>query len=265
MSNRSTTSRHRLDSALSSLDAAQPVTGAQRLAANAVLDRIVTTEPDATVRRPRHRRILLAAAAGVAAVGAAVALWPGGGGVAYASWTPVPTALTETELQLIGPECRDALDDSPHLDMARANLVLSERRGEYAMLLYRTENPDMAGSCLVHNVPGSDDVDDVKAGAAGGSGPAQVVTGDQFTQGAIADFIDASVTDGAVGDDVAAVTIHAGEFTAEASVHNGRYVVWWPGQAFDRTAQGDLDLIITYDLTLKDGTVVTNAEPTLPS
>lgn len=247
------------DHALSSLDAAEPVTADQMRTANAALDRIVTTE--FSTPRPPRRRALIATAAGVAIVGGTIALWPTAGGTAYASWTPVPTALTESELKVIGPECRDALGGGPLFGPGDAELVLSERRGEYAMLLYRTIGPDMAGACLAHNAPGSDDVDDVVAGAASATGPGRVVTGDRFTQGAIMDFIDAAVTEGAVGENVAAVTVHAGEFTAEASVRDGRYVVWWPGRAFAPLESGDANPIITYDLTLKNGTVLTNAEP----
>jgi hypothetical protein len=81
---------------------------------------------------------------------------------------------------------------------------------------------------------------------------------------------DASITDGAVGEGVTAVTIHAGRFTVNASVQNGWYAAWWPGAAFEsgpREPDGDAgpQPSLTYDLTLADGTVVHNAQPTSPS
>jgi hypothetical protein len=60
------------------------------------------------------------------------------------------------------------------------------------------------------------------------------------------------------------VTIHApGKLTAVATVKNGRYVVWWPGPDYDVAKQGTADAqsIVTYDLTLADGSTIHNAPP----
>jgi hypothetical protein len=77
-------------------------------------------------------------------------------------------------------------------------------------------------------------------------------------------------TIGAVGEEVAGVTIHAGSLAVEASVQNGRYAAWWPGPAFEGgppepSGKGGPEPILTYDLTLTDGTVIRDAQPTLPS
>jgi hypothetical protein len=259
-----------LDTVLRSMDAAgPPATGLDSRAA-ATLERIVSTpavRPAETApSRFRLKGRLVLATAVVAAMAGAVAVFPGltSGSRAYASWTPVPTTLTPAEIDRIGPPCREALHDGESLDAGRARLALAERRGEYAVLLYRTENPDMSGACLAYNPPGSDDVDDLQAAVGGGSGPALAVSGQQFTQGAIADFGDASVTDGAVGPDVAAVTLHAAGRTVQASVADGRYVAWWPGPAMSSDGNTDPRVIITYDLTLRSGEVLENATPHLP-
>ncbi len=267
----------RLDATLRSLDAAGTLTAEQQQRAAATLERIVATAPDAgsdghgaaaPVRRSRRRLLLISAAA--AALAGAVIVLPdaGGGGRAYASWTPAPTALTTAEVDLVAPACREGLRGGS-LDVKRSRLVLAERRGEYVALLYRTDDPDMSGSCLAHNRQGSDEVDDVRTGIGGGSGPALPAPARGFTQGAISDFRDASMTDGAAGADVAGVTIHAGNLTVEASVSNGRYVAWWPGPAFENgrdqpSGKGGPRLIVSYDLTLTDGTVIHNAQPTRP-
>ncbi|WP_328468085.1 hypothetical protein OHA21_50810 [Actinoplanes sp. NBC_00393] len=255
-----------LDETLRSLDAAGPVTEEDHERAAAALDRIVATPYDATppVRRSR-RRLLIAVAAAAAAAAGAIVILPGnlGGGRAYASWTPVPSTLTDAEIAMIGPECRDGLKDGS-LDIERAELVLAERRGEYVAMLYRTDDPDVSGSCLAHNVPGDDDVDDVNWGVGGSSGPSETAPAGHYMQGAIADFKDASITDGAVGPDVSAVTIRTGDLTVQATVRNGRYVVWWPGPAFEWASKTELREIFTVDLTLRDGTVITAAEPWRP-
>jgi hypothetical protein len=53
----------------------------------------------------------------------------------------------------------------------------------------------------------------------------------------------------------------------DASVQNGRYVAWWPGRAFESgkaSGEGGPKLILSYDLTLADGSVIHDAQPTLP-
>ncbi|MFI6824125.1 hypothetical protein ACIBJE_24765 [Micromonospora sp. NPDC050187] len=271
-------SNSRLDTALRSLDVAGTPTAEQRQRAAATLERIVTIvpaagsdQPGATAPGRRSRRRLLLLSVAAAALTAAVVVLPDGvrGGGAYASWTPVPTVLTAAEVDIVAPACRDRLRGG-HLDLERARLVLAERRGEYVVLLYRTDDPDMSGSCLAHNRQGTEDVDDVTFGIGGGSGPARPAPARGFTQGTVSDFRDASITDGAAGVEVAGVTIHAGDLTVQASVSNGRYVAWWPGPAFERepgrlTGESGPRLIVTYDLTLTDGTVVHDAQPSRPS
>ena len=108
-------------------------------------------------------------------------------------------------------------------------------------------------------------------GPAAVAGPALTAPPRGFTQGAIGSSQTSSITDGAVGEEVAAVTIHAGALTVDASVQNGRYAAWWPGPAFGTGPrkpdgeEGPRQLILSYDLTLTDGTVIHDAQPTLPS
>jgi hypothetical protein len=155
----------------------------------------------------------------------------------------------------------------------RAKLVLAERRGDYVAVLYRTEDPDLSGACLVRNPKGSTEVDNVDLGVGGGTGPALRAPARGYTQGAISQFGGTqrvSITDGAVGDAVTGVTIHAGSLAVHASVQNGRYAAWWPGPAFESgspepSGESGPKLILTYDLTLADGTVIHNAQPTSPS
>jgi hypothetical protein len=123
---------------------------------------------------------------------------------------------------------------------------------------------------LVHNPKGSTDVDNVDMGVGGSTGPALKAPATGYTQGAIFGSPGASITDGAVGAGVTGVTIHAGTLTVNASVRNGRYAAWWPGPAFasgsrDPSREAGPKLMLTYDLTLADGTVIHNAQPTLPS
>ncbi|BBH67555.1 hypothetical protein ACTI_42400 [Actinoplanes sp. OR16] len=258
-----------LDQQLRALDAALPITAEQRTRAQSTLERIVAGPPLSLSPRPRRLRIPrwagLAAVAAAAVVAGAMIVIPGTfGGRAYASWTPVPAPLSGAEIALIGPACMDGFGESPRFDRSEVPPALAERRGEYAMLLYRFENPATAASCLVHNIPGSDDVDDLTWGLGSGSDTAWTLPPSSFTEGAIFDFRKASVIEGTAGDGVTGVTVHAGDITAEATVSGGRYVVWWPGPAFTYDADDDPVLDLTYDLTLGDGRVVVGAQPYRP-
>jgi hypothetical protein len=272
----------RTDAVLRSLDASvAALTAAERQRAGETLERIVATAPStgaaqpgapARARRSRRRLVLAATAAITLIVVAAVVQGGRGGDAAYASWSATPTSVAGDELDAAASACRDKLHGSS-INPDRAKLVLAERRGEYVALLYRTEDPDLSGACLVRNPKGSTDVDNVDSGVGGSTGPALKAPARGYTQGAISTFgggQGASITDGAVGDAVTGVTIHAGAFTVKASVQNGRYVAWWPGPAFESgsgKSSGDEvpKLILSYDLTLADGTVIHNAQPTLPS
>ncbi|MEU4427409.1 hypothetical protein AB0F81_42860 [Actinoplanes sp. NPDC024001] len=252
-----------LDESLRALDAAGPLTTADRERAAADLERIVATGYDAPTpaRRSRRRLVIAAAATTAAAVLGAALVLPGnlGGGRAYASWTPVPTPLSSAEIDLIGAECRDEMDVAFH-NLDQAELVLAERRGEYAALLYRVDNPSTGGACLAHNVPGSDDVDDVVWGVSGSSGPARKAPAGHYLAGGLADFGDASIIEGAAGPDVTAVTVHIRDLSVQASLKGGRYVAWWPGTAIEWTGRSTTRDLWTVDLTLRDGTVIKDAK-----
>jgi hypothetical protein len=270
------------DSLLRSLDAAAAQLTADELErARETLERIVATPPSsgalqratpAPARRARRRLALVPAAAITLIVGWAVVQGGRGGDAAYASWSATPTAVAGDEVDAAASACRDRLHGTA-INADKAKLVLAERRGDYVALLYRTENPDISGTCLVHSPKGSTAVDNVDMGVGGSSGPALKAPARAYTEGSISQFGEtqlASITDGAVGDAVTGVTIHAGALTVKASVRNGRYAAWWPGRAFESghhkpSGEGGPEPILTYDLTLADGTVIHNAQPFRPS
>jgi hypothetical protein len=276
-----------IDSALGSLDAAPAaMTAAERERAVVVLDRIVATPPSAgdsataavvPRRRISRRLVLIPAAAAVLAIGSIVIPGLGRDGEAFANWSATPTSVSAHDLDAVTAVCGEHLrrfvdDPTFPLDADAATLALAERRGDYVALLYRWDNPDVSIPCLARNPAGSTDVDDLHMAAGGSDGPALKAPAGGFTEGAISEFggtAKGSITDGAVGAGVVGVTIHAGDVTVEATVENGRYVAWWPGSAFEDTTppsgEGGPEVILTYDLTLTDGTTIVDAEPTYPS
>ncbi|WP_250008848.1 hypothetical protein [Actinoplanes sp. M2I2] len=247
---------------LRALDVAVPPTFEQYGRAAATLDRIVATPPDPPRRRPAKGWLLVPAL--VVAVAAVLLVVPWGrSGRAYATWTPVPVALSPAETALIGPACTDQLGDLPYLDLNRAEVVLAERRGEVVAMLYRHDHPESVGFCLAHNRPGSDDVDDVKTGTAGSSGPFDPAPAGRFREGALSVYPEGvSITEGAAGPDVTGLTIRTGGLTVQATVSGGRWVAWWPGKALVPDGDGKWrDVPRTYDVQLRDGRTLQNVRP----
>ena len=260
------------DPALRSLDAAVGAPDeAHRRRAEARLERIVATPtaaaPAAVRRRRTPRRLgLVTALAAAIAIGAFALRDTGDSGVAYASWTAVPSPVATHDLDTVVRACRDQLDEG---DMP---VTLAERRGNFVAVLFHENNPDLSGSCVAWNPPGSNQVDHVDTAVGGAGGPAWTPPAGRITQGAISQYggdQPASFTDGAVGHGVVGVTIHAGAQTITATVKNGRYAAWWPGRAFsdgptEPSGQGGPEPILTYDVRLADSTLKKNVAPALP-
>jgi hypothetical protein len=265
-----------LDTSIRTLDPAPTeFDDVHRRRADALLERIVAHDPNEvaeTVRPPRHPwRIAAVALAGATAAVIAVALVviPQGPS-AVASWTPEAKPLSAGELQLAEDACRSQLGYVDQID--EMPVVLSERRGDVVALLFWRANPDTSSFCVADFPVGSSGVGEVQSGSAGGSGPASVPSAGTFMVGAIAGFVldggALSAVDGPVGDGVVGITVRAGDVEAEATITNGRYSAWLPGNAFTETdqpsGQGGPELVLEFDLTLADGTVIVNAQGARP-
>ena len=310
---------HPDDTPLRTLDVAPAaLTAAERERAEALLERIVAEVPAPSpaparrgvepvrsrpTARPRRPRRLLVAPLVVLAVAAVLVLapGPGSGRAAYASWTPVSTAVGDRSLGAATSECRRRSLDDAYLvdgenpfDPRGARQVLAERRGDFVLVVHWSPTTDMVVRCVVHNPPGTDDVDSFDLASTGGGGTVAPAAG-TFSPKGITDgtgsaqerdawwlpwsdwlrgFLDdqhpfrGSTVDGLVGEGVIGVTVHAGAYTVQATVDHGKYVAWWPGPALrcapQETGVLRCDPIMTYDLHLADGTMITDAEPLPP-
>jgi hypothetical protein len=279
---------------LLSLDAADAALDpSQRLRADAMLERIiaapVTPEhaPVGARRQQRFsRKLIWVPVVAVAVAVGSIVIPPGRGGgsaTAYASWTSTPSAVAAGDLEAVTQACRDYVaeqfaelgDHGPRFDAATIPVAIAERRGDFVAVLLQLDNPDYSVSCVATNRPGSSDVDDLSAAAGGSDGPAPIPPAGRITQGGSSQFGDqpgasVSFTSGLAGAGVVGVTIHAGPQVITATVKNGRYVAWWPGKAFadgpqQPSGQGGPAVILTYDVTLTDGTTKTNVSPALPA
>ncbi len=271
---------------LLSLDAADAALDPSQLSrADAMLERIIAapvTAENAPVRAQRQTRfsrkvIWVPVAAAAVAVGSIVIPGPGGSATAYASWTSTPSAVAARDLEAVTAACRNQVaelkDHGPSFDAATIPVAIAERRGDFVAVLFLQDNPDVDVSCVAMNRPGSSDVEDISTAAGGGSGPAPIPPAGRITQGGASQFglqPPASFTSGSVGAGVVGVTIHAGPQVITATVKNGRYVAWWPGTVFadgpqQPSGQGGPRIVLTYDVTLTDGTTKTNVIPAPPA
>jgi len=260
-----------LDAADATLDSGQ------RHRADALLQQILTTpvftDTRARVpgppRRPGRRSVVwVTVTAAAVTVGLVMLPGPAGSGMAYASWAASPSPVTAGDLDAVTRACRHELHsyghggDLPRFNAATIPVTVAERRGDYVAVLFHRDSPDTSASCVAGNRPGSTQVDHVDTAAGGSSGPATSPPPGQISQGGISQFGGhnrASFADGAVGTQVAAVTIHADGRVVQATISNGRFAAWWPGKAFadgpaQPSGQGGPQLNLRYEVTLTDGT-----------
>lgn len=260
-----------IDAQLRKLDpAGGQLDARQRARADALLERIVT-EPHAP-RRSRNSKIVWRTG-GIVAVGALVAaaatILPAFTTAlpAVATWTPQAGPVSAHDLPIAEQACRDQFERYDSAINGRTPVVLAERRGDLIGLVFWQPNPDTQGSCLVEIPTNSNEVIATTSAVSGSTGDALVPPEGEFSGGALSEFTvergKVSMTTGAVGEGISAVTIHAGSLSVDATVEDGRYVAWWPGAAFESGSGEPVD-IISYDLELADGTIVTRAEPWRP-
>ncbi|GAA2175146.1 hypothetical protein GCM10009846_23940 [Agrococcus versicolor] len=264
-----------LDSQLRSLDAAAGQPDARRRARGASLADGIVHAGD---HRSRSRRATMAwRVGGIVAAGSLVAagaiLLPGLGRTlpAVASWTAEAGPVSDGDLAIAEDACRQHLASEDAID-ADTPVVLAERRGDLVGLILYEASPESQGSCIVELPAGASSASGVLSAFGGQSGDALVPPPGELMEGALAQFRAAdgevSLTSGAVGEGVVGVELHAGGITTEATVADGRFVAWWPGAAFEDadlpSGQDGPRVVITYDLTLSDGTVVTDADSWFP-
>lgn len=226
------------------------------------------SRPPARRRRVRVRLVLLPVAAAAVGVAGVVLPFLDPGQAAFATWTATPTAVAAGDLAVVDPVCRLFREGTLDGRAVDYRLAATERRGDLVGLLHRSEDPDLSSVCVVRQVAGSRWVTSVQTATGGSSGPAYPAAPGGVTEGAIAELGEISVTDGAVGEGVVAVTVRTGELSVEATVRQGRYYAWWPGPALSDVGgpdgPGGPTSLLSYDVTLSDGTVRYDVEPTPP-
>ncbi|MGR2754058.1 hypothetical protein [Agromyces arachidis] len=266
-----------LDTQLRSLDVAASQPDAHRRAhASTLLEDVVGQPPTIPKagRAATNWRMAGAIAAGTLIAATAVIV-PGltPSLPAVASWVPEPAAVSTSDLAIAEDACRGELGKYARQIDGDTPVVLAERRGDNIGLILWEPNPEAQGTCVVELAEGSTSVEGIVSAFGGSSGPALNAPAGEFMAGGISQFRaedgTISLTSGSVGEGVVAIRLHADGISTEATIDDGRFVAWWPGRAFEDSqepsGQGGPASIITYDLTLNDGTTITNADSWFPS
>jgi hypothetical protein len=197
-------------------------------------------------RTTRRRRLWAATGTGGTAltggVVAAILMLSSGASVAE-GWTPVPTAPSATAVAAATAAC-NWVNETSGPPILTGTPVLTDGRGSYTALIY--VNGHVAHICISNGqhtatslamtdmplffdaVPGPDqlgDPDGFGGGAPGFPGSANSSGG-------------AEDVSGLAGSDVSAVTFDfANGSTVDATVQNGWYFAWWPGDSRPTTVQ----------------------------
>ena len=195
---------------------------------DAQLDPASVARLRATDYRPRHRRVGrlpalgAAGATGLAAAAGVIVALGSGAAPAFAGWQAKPTAAAPTQIAQAVQDCGQGLG-SP---------VVTDSRGPYTAAIYAkstTSNVCLAGNGI---------------SMASGSTSSKVSTPApdviQFGGGGMRDSAGDALTlaDGRVGTAVTGVTIDLSDGTdVQATVSNGWYLAWWPGNVSATTAQ----------------------------
>ena len=242
--------------------------------ARADLDAILATDPMAPARRPlaasardvrpsrpvRTTRRFVLAGGLVAAVAAGMVVLPSltGGDAAFATWTAAPGDMTSQQQAEAVTACRESQAEGAggHADrLAGADTVISERRGVWSTVVLAGAD-GFSALCISDDSAGL--FTDAMIGSIGiptgyvAPGPHEVVATDLGVGTMSAG--DISLAAGVVGSDVVSVVYPSRTHgPVKATVNQGRFALWFPGDELMKAPSEGMDVEVTY----VDGTTAT--------
>ncbi|PFG38052.1 hypothetical protein ATJ97_0522 [Georgenia soli] len=260
-----------IDATLRSLDPAHPRIDASGPRARADLHTILATAPavpdsgaalqhSAVTGRPRGaarttRRV--AVIGGLAATVAAgiVALPPLiGGDEAFATWTPVPEAVSAQQRPEAGAECRKEMEDGAGAqyadDLGSADVAIAESRGVWTTVVLAGAD-GFSALCITDGSAGlfaAGMIGSIGAphGLDGVSPGARELFPTDLGVGSMNDR-DISLAAGQAGPDVVGVVYRSqAHGDVAATVSHGRFAVWLPGDEFEGASSGGVEVDVTY-------------------
>jgi hypothetical protein len=215
-------------------------------------------EEVATPSPRRTRRFVLTGVGGTAAATTAVLLGLLGPWAtpAFAGWSAQPTVPTSEQLSAAETSCASLatnLANAPGStgSTALAPISLSDARGPYSLIVYGTTNPSLcvagSGFTSLHEEGGTISIADSAVGqSVGGSGSNGIATNRSSNDsvpsagGAVVNLTytadengqSFTVAEGQVGSQVTGATLLVSDGSSVvATVSNGQFAAWWPGDA----------------------------------
>lgn len=277
----------RRDATLATILATPMPTSAAGAPAPAVTPPASVSPLGAARRRRRPRPLALAGVAAATVTGAAIVLPTITASPSFASWTAIPAEVAAADASRAAEACRDKTFSPFFRDElyegATLSTRLAERRGGYIAVLLTGRGqqpqspPELSVTCIVDHPVGGSDADVVGWAGSGGGGFAPprerefyegamstLDTGGLFSRGEPVSFVN-----GRLGAGVTKLTIHARGISVDASIKDGTYAAWWPGELFSDedpgpSGEGGPVPELTYDVTYADGTVARDVDPTKP-
>ncbi len=264
---------HDILTTLRTLDPADHHADPRGTRARADLARILGTAPDrgrevplpaaggtAPRRRvPTVRRLALAGAA-VAAITTAVVALPSvtGGDSAFATWTPTPQAMSAADREAAAEACREQQQDGPAGEygdrLGAAAPVIVESRGVWTTVVLAGAD-GFSALCVTDGSPQLFDSWIGSVGAAGGRtapGPRELAATDLGAGSVGGNPV--SLAAGVAGSDVIAIAYDSqARGQVVATVSQGHFAFWLPGDELDDASSDGVDVAVTY----RDGTTAT--------
>ena len=245
---------------LRSLDPAPVTADPHAPRARADLARIVGTRRGAGSPAPRRRSTvrLAVAAAAVLAVGSALVVLPSltGSDSAYATWTGDPQAVTTGDRAELADACRDSQREGAGAGqsqaLASATAAVAERRGAWTLVLL-TGDDGFSAMCITDESRPlfRSSIGYVGVRAETAEPADQIVRIDALGVGSI-DGHELSVAAGPVPAEVVALTYSsAAHGEVSATVSQGQFAFWLPGDELEDASREGAPVEVTYE----DGTV----------
>ncbi len=250
--------------ALRSLDPAPRMIDPRGHRARTDLARILATDPAPTGDRGPNRRLkvvrIAVAATAAVALTAGLVMLPSltRSDQAYARWTAKPTALGKSEQPGVADACRDSLrggaGESFGAELDSATAAVAERRGAWTLVLLA--GPDgFSAVCITDESRPlfQSSVGYIGKTPEGARPDSRSVTPIALGVGMV-NSRELSVAAGAVGSDVTAVTYASVTFgLVQATVSNGHFAFWLPGDELDSASTNGTPVQVTY----RDGSTAT--------
>jgi hypothetical protein len=183
-------------------------------------------------RRPLLQRGLVAAALIAGVTTGVIAFSASGSSTAFASWISRPGSISASETDDLNDACQES---DPSLERP----VVVDRRGHSAFAVY--DNGSGTTDCLM-TVPGETPDKGLPAGWISSQGVAPVAPSAQLPlvvqsaksrEGNSVHGSAVTWVSGRVDQSVADVTVDTVNGTVRASVHDGWFAAWWPGNDGD--------------------------------